>query len=257
MLRTAGLLWLAKLSVGAQIALAGTAGQEIRVLVIPIENLSSRAEYAPIATGLTDFLLAELSAYPEFALVDAESLQRAIQEVQLQAGGLATAEGSIRAGKILKASHVLAGSLFLQGDQLRIATRLYDVSAARLYFSAEASGKPKDLGEISKRLAASIFERWKLQKGKRRVLPVDVDPETSTHYVRGLGFYHAGLYSHAIAEFLQTMFLNPRHAEARFWLAKSYVALKSMGHARIELERFLEDFKGHPLAAEALNLLGK
>ena len=42
---------------------------------------------------------------------------------------------------------------------------------------------------------------------------------------------------------------------ARYWLGKTFLAAGLLGHARIELTRFIKQFPGHPKAKEVQALL--
>jgi len=94
-------------------------------------------------------------------------------------------------------------------------------------------------------MAQSIADRL-LNHGVRTTSQsVDSRPLINTHFMKGLGYYHSGLYSHAVAEFMQVIDLDPARSDARMWLGKSYVAGGEHGHARIEFERFLQEFPNH------------
>jgi TolA-binding protein len=51
------------------------------------------------------------------------------------------------------------------------------------------------------------------------------------------------------------MLFNPGHADARFWMGKSYFEQGEYEHAKIEFERFLSEFPSHKNAQQAKELL--
>jgi TolA-binding protein len=73
--------------------------------------------------------------------------------------------------------------------------------------------------------------------------------------MKGLGAFYSGLYDHAVAEFMQVLDQDPTHANARYWLAKSYLDSGEKAHAKIEFKRFLEAFPSDKRVAEINKIL--
>ncbi|MDH3375513.1 MAG: outer membrane protein assembly factor BamD [Gammaproteobacteria bacterium] len=59
-----------------------------------------------------------------------------------------------------------------------------------------------------------------------------------------------------MAEFMQVLDLNPARADARMRLGKSYYEDGEYNHAKIEFERFLEDFPDHEDAENVRSVRG-
>jgi len=83
-----------------------------------------------------------------------------------------------------------------------------------------------------------------LKKGERA-------SQVNLHFIRGLGYYYGSMYDQAIMEFMNTLKLAPGHADARFWMGRSYLEEKEYDHARVEFDRFLREFPGSSLAPQA------
>ena len=108
-------------------------------------------------------------------------------------------------------------------------------------------------------MAQHIADRLMIHGNMTTSASVDSSPLINTHFMKGLGYYYNGLFDHAVAEFMQVIDLDPARADARMWLGKCYVAGGEHDHARIEFERFLQEFPNHEdgdTVSEALSLLG-
>ncbi len=75
------------------------------------------------------------------------------------------------------------------------------------------------------------------------------------HFIRGLGYYYANRYDEAVMEFLNTLYGDEKYVDARYWMARSYLATNEPDHARIELERIVTEYPEHRLAASAKDFL--
>jgi len=84
---------------------------------------------------------------------------------------------------------------------------------------------------------------------------IDEKPEVNLHFIRGLGYYYANRHDEAIMEFLNTLFGDEKYVDARYWMARSYLATGEPEHARLELERIVQEYPAHPLTSESRQLL--
>jgi TolA-binding protein len=56
-------------------------------------------------------------------------------------------------------------------------------------------------------------------------------------------------------EFLNTLFGDDKYVDARYWMARSYLATGEPEHARLEFERILREYPEHRLASESRGAL--
>jgi TolB-like protein len=228
---------------------------EFRVLVLPFDNSTGKAEYEVLREGLADLLVSSLSSTASILLVDRRELDRALRERKLQLSGLMEPLRRLELGRILSARFMVSGGFALFDGRFTLNAHVVDVETAELVVSETVSGEPERLAELVDQLASRLRRALPIDALLRRELRPEHQPETRKHFVRGLGYYHGALYDQAIAEFMQALLLDADYPDARFWLARSYLAAAETDHARIELERFIDQFSGHALIAEAKKLL--
>ena len=105
-----------------------------------------------------------------------------------------------------------------------------------------------DVLQIVQELAGRLARGIEIKLPRIMEKEIDRSPEANLHYMRGLGYYYGNLPDHAIAEFMKTLAIEPRHAKARYWNARCYFDGKEWEHAAIEYERFMQDFPEHELS---------
>jgi len=123
--------------------------------------------------------------------------------------------------------------------------------------SATVSGSPEKLLELGLEVAGKLAKLLDVKLPKVDPAKLDKNPLAGLHYLRGLGYYHAGNYDRAVMEFFKTTGLDPMHDRAAFRRALCYVGLNEYDHAIIELEHFLKFQHDSPLVPLARNLLKK
>jgi tetratricopeptide (TPR) repeat protein len=109
------------------------------VAVAPLQNLGS-AEYAPLGKSLAAMLIDNLQALPEVTVLERERVQALVDEAKLAEAGLVEASTAVRAGRLLRAGKVAAGSHIdytASPTHLKLEAVLLDVDEARQL--AEAS----------------------------------------------------------------------------------------------------------------------
>ncbi len=212
------------------------------IAVLPFDNASGLEKLEPLEEGLADLLLADLAKAEGITMVDRESLKRIAREQRISLRGLVDEKTQVKVGKLVGANIMLAGGFSLVNSTMKINAHLLDVETTELIKSEEVKGKVTDIVQLSRELTLKLLRDLDIKIESLPELDIDKSHEVNLHFIRGLGYYYGCMYDHAIMEFMNTLNLNPEHADARFWNAKSYITQKSWSHARIELDRFLEEF---------------
>jgi len=75
--------------------------------------------------------------------------------------------------------------------------------------------------------------------------------------VQGLGFYYQGRYTKAFPEFMKILQKEPKNADARYWLGKSFAGAGLKEQARLEFQQFLAMFAKDSRAPEVKIMMGK
>jgi TolB-like protein len=226
-----------------------------RILVIPFTNSTGEPQYDALRDGMGDLLVAGFSQFEDLVLVDRENLDQVTQELSLSLAGDIGRSQSIIVAMRVGANRLITGGLTLTGDQIAIDAHVFDVATTQLIASHRLSGKVEQSGDLAGGVARKIFASLGLDSRSPRELPLDQQPQVNLHFIRGLGYYYANLYNHAIPEFMKALDLNADFPEARFWTAKSYYAGGALDHARIELHRFKSQFPAHRLSKKVDVLL--
>lgn len=212
------------------------------IAVLPFENSSGLEKLEPLEKGLADLLIADLAKAEGVTMVDRESLKRIAREQRISLRGLVDKKTQVKVGKLVGANIMLAGGFSLVDSTMKINAHLLDVETTELIKSEEVKGKVTDIVQLSRRLTLKLLRDLDIKIESLPELDIDKSPEVNLHFIRGLGYYYGCMYDHAIMEFMNTLNLNPQHADARFWNAKSYFAQEAWSHAKIELDRFLQEF---------------
>ena len=84
--------------------------------------------------------------------------------------------------------------------------------------------------------------------------------QANTNLKNGINYFRNGVYSQAVLNF-RNIILNPENikekADAYFWIAKSYIALKKYTDADRNLEYFILNYPNNPFYSEAIYQKGR
>jgi len=215
-----------------------------RIIVQSIGNSSGDQRLDPLSDGFSDLLVAYLSAFEELEILYRDDLHRLWQELARSRSGLASTD-AIQIGQLIQANTLIKGGFVKINGSFRANVHVYDIETAQLRYSFEEISSIEDVERLASSMAQNIADRLINHGEQTTSFPVDTRPLINTHFMKGLGYYHSGLYDHAVAEFMHVIDLDPARADARKWLGMSYVAGGEHDHARIEFERFLHEFPKH------------
>jgi len=230
---------------------ADTSEREIlTIAALPFTEASADKRYAPLAEAIGDILMARLSEAEGLTFVERAAIDKVHQELELTAA--AGAADQTRLGRTLGAQFVLTGSLTSSDNSLQLVAHLLEVSTTRVVRSAQVTARADDLVEPVDQLARDLVGQFSRTLPELPEGQVELSPDANLSFMRGLGYYYAGMPEHAATQFLKTLAIAPGHAEARFYSGLNYFdRAKEYGHAKIEFARFLKQFGDHRLAARA------
>jgi len=218
------------------------------LLILPFDNATGQAEFNSLKTGIPDFLSVALAVHSDaIQVVERARLDAIIAEQGLKWENVMKDKAYGRLGQLTQAHYILRGSFMPDPQGLRIEALLYETETTRLLKTFEARGPQKSLNAMSERLVVDLIAAVIPEKG---ALPVDADPETHLHMARGLASYHQGEYYKAIPEFMKILAVQPRLADAKYWLYKSYMGAGLKDSAEVEGKEFLQFFPNDPRSKE-------
>jgi len=221
-----------------------------RIIVQPIVNSSGDDHLDPLSAGFSDLLVAYLSGYEQLEILYRDDMHRIWQELAQSRSGLQRTD-AMRIGALVQANTLIKGGFVKTNGKFQANVHIYDIATTRLQYSLEENGVIENVDTLAASMAQRIANKLLHHSDTTTPVSVDMQPLVNTHFMKGLGYHHSGLYDHAVAEFMQVIDLDPSRADARLWLGKSYAAGGEPDHARIELERFLAEFPDHDDANRA------
>lgn len=223
------------------------------VAALPFQNASGEERYAPLAAAVGDMLMARLSDAEGLVFVERTAIDKVLKEQAFSAQTGAAEQA--RVGRLVGARFVLVGSVTAAGNAIQIAAQLLEVASARVARSAKVTAQGDRLVQAVDDLARSLTEGLNLKLPVLAEAEIDKSPEASVHFMRGLGYYYAGMPEEAAVQFLKALAADPSHAEARYYSGMNYFDQAEYEHARIEFTRFLQQFGDHRLAGRAREML--
>ena len=207
------------------------------VAVLPFKDLTGPGNREYLADGMTDALIAALGRNPSLRVISRHSVmlykksERRLPQIAAELG----------------AGFAVEGSVFLDGNQLRITVQLVDATED-LYVWGEtyATGVGRTF-EVQRIVARDIAVRLATSHERDTVAP-DVDPDAMMHYLRGRFHWYklnAASFPRALDYFEKAIAIAPDfgapHAGiADVWGALGYWGILPAVEAREHVEAALQ-----------------
>lgn len=175
-------------------------------------NLAPR--YSPLARGLSELLVIDLSKLADLKLVERLKLKALLDELGISQSQYFDQSRVPRAGKLMGAKRVIAGQLSQpEGNDLKLESGVIDVVDGFVEYPDNVEGKLEQFFRLEKELAANILEnlghpltpelRAELEK-----LPTD-SFLAFLSYCLGLEYVDQGMYALAEAQFNNALKEDP------------------------------------------------
>lgn len=129
-----------------------------------------------LGTQISEVLTVMLSGEPGFTLVDRASLQRSLQEHELNLSGVVSAEQAVKIGNIVGARILVTGKAFPLGKQLFITAKLIGVETSLVEGEIVKGDRSADVGDLTMEMATKLGE--KIRKDGPKLIASDepIDP---------------------------------------------------------------------------------
>jgi len=121
-------------------------GEEVRVAVLPFDNLSGEASDAYLGEGIADDIRSRLYDLPQ-VLVAARSSSRSLAGMGLDIGAL---------GERLGVQHILEGTLRRVGDRMRLSVQLVDVDTGFSSWDETYDTRVEDVLAVQNRISLIV-----------------------------------------------------------------------------------------------------
>lgn len=203
------------------------------VAVFPFGFNSDREDLEPLIYALADMMITDLAVSNAITVLERGQIQTLLDEMALTEAGYAEPATGARAGRILRAEHVIQGVLTTLGEEtLRVDTDVLNTPRAASAGTVAAEDQLQNLFDLEKDL---VFRTL------RDVLGVELTPAEEQRirenrsenilaflaYGRGLRAKDQGNYAEALAAFQQAQQLDPGFGAA----AEAAGEAQAMGEA--------------------------
>ena len=200
----------------AQEAQRSTAAPTPRsVAILPFGFNSDREDLQPLVYALSDMMITDFAVSNALTVLERSQIQTLLDEMSLTEAGYAEAATGARAGRLLRAEHVVQGVMTTLGQEnLRLDTDVLNVPRGASAGTLSAEDVLQNLFDLEKDLVFRTI---------RDVLGVELTPAEEQQirdnraenilaflaYGRGLRARDQGDYAGAVAAFQQAMQLDP------------------------------------------------
>lgn len=190
------------------------------VAVFPLRFVGENEELAPLQVALADMMTTDLALVRGLTVLERARVQALLTEMALTEAGYVDPATGARAGRMLRAEHVVQGVFTTLGEEaLRIDAAVLDPRAARARSQLTNEGRLQALFDVEKQVVFRVLD----------VLGIEITPaereaitENRTEnllaflaYGRGLQALDRGDYAQAAAFFQQAVQLDPNFGRAQ------------------------------------------
>ncbi len=199
---------------------------------------ASDPQLQPLAKGMADMLITDLSAVKALQLVERSKLAAVVAELKLQQGPYVDPNTAQRLGKLVAAEWLMVGGLTASGSKLRLDARIIQVETGKVQLAKAVDGDLSDFFALEKDLVDAVVaglavavdskEKAALRRNQTENL------RAFTEYSRGLDARDRGDAAAAQAAFAAAVAADPNYAAAAQALAhlNAKLSARAVDHAQ-------------------------
>lgn len=225
--------------------------RRMRVAVMDFTNAAG-SDLDHLGKGLQSMLITDLAEVEAFELVERARLSDIRAELALSEGRLIDKKTAVRIGKLVGASHLVAGSYAVVGGQMRLDARLFAVASGKVLLATKVEGERDAFFELEKELARKLASSTGVAlapKERARLGKIHTaDFQAFEKFSQGLELFDAQRYDEAMQALRQASVLDSSFELARITLAEHERLVQQMraradaaAVAESELARLRED----------------
>jgi TolB-like protein len=188
------------------------------IAVLPLENLTGRAEDEYFADGMTEMLTTELSGLGDLRVVSRQSVR-----------GFKGSDRPLRdVTDLLGVDAVLEGSVLRAGERIRVVVQLVRVEPEEHLWADAFDREMRDVfamySEISRAVSMEVAAKLTGEdEGQlRRRANRSVHPGAYDRFLRGVALFDQNQFEEAVQQFRDAVELEPDFAEAHALLAAAF-----------------------------------
>ena len=196
------------------------------IAVLPFVDMSEKKDQEYFADGMAEEILDLLAKVPDLKVVARTS--------SFQFKG--KAEDLRTVGSKLGSAYVVEGSVRRSGTQVRVTAQLINTQDGSHRWSETYDRSIGDVLQMQGQIAAGIARALQVTIAERDVLPQRAlrNPEAYNVYLQGrhaVDRYDQSGFEEGVADFQQTLQLDPTFGRAAAWLAWTYIVQAEFGFA--------------------------
>jgi adenylate cyclase len=137
---------------------------ELRIAVMPFENLSKQKELAWISSGIADSLTQSLSCVTSLRMIERSQMGQIMEEQSLSMTGVIDDKKMIQTGKLLSANRLLTGTYQTTKNSILINLRVINTETGEVDKSKVISvnGDINKIFDLYEQLSVLIIERFSI-----------------------------------------------------------------------------------------------
>jgi tetratricopeptide (TPR) repeat protein len=188
--------------------------------VMPFQFIGASEELKPLQTALADMMITDLSVSRSLIPVERVRMQALIDEMLLGQAGISDAANTTRAGRLLKAEHIVQGAINVSADrQLRVEGNVLATASRASRGSLTGQNSVDAVFDLEKQLVFDIYRTLGITLTVAEQERIN-DNRTGNllaflAYGRGLEALDRGNYGEASAFFNQATSLDPQFSRAQ------------------------------------------
>jgi len=235
------------LALVASSAAPAAAGERTRVAVLAFDSASADPAYASLGTGLQSMITTDLAEVGTFELVERARLAELQAELDLGASGAVDEATAARLGKLAGATALLAGSVTVVGEVMRIDARLFSTERGAVLLAEKIEGPAAEFFDLQKALVRKLIEALGHALDPRTRVRVErvhtVELEAFRRYSDGVVAFDGERWDEALAALTEASKLDPDFQLARLTLAdyEQHIATIRGRAELIEVDRRVAD----------------
>jgi len=227
----------ARQALAAESAIDPKSFPEKSLAVLNFRNLGSNAGFDPLAKGLADMVITDLSQVKALTVIERSRMQALFEEMGLGQSGLVDEQTAPRVGQLLGVKKVLQGSfLDLAGGRLRLDANLSDAVAKASQPIGETSGELARFFRLEKNLVFKVIDELGItltEAEEKAILTIPTENLLAfLAYSRGLEARDRGDFAKAQQEFQQAVKIDPKFNNARAQLEQVSLSQRSRRELR-------------------------
>jgi TolB-like protein len=129
-------------------------------------DATGQADLAPLAKGLADMLITDLSAVKSLRIVERARLAAALAEIDLSKSRFIDPKTAVKLGKGLAAEFIMTGGCAVVGPTLRIDVRVFKVASGEVVASEKIEGPKEQFFALEKDLVDVLVGALHLELGR-------------------------------------------------------------------------------------------